>query len=155
MNKKMQEDNLIPWIGRTAKKMEYFITNYLQERGFNITKEQWILMFHISMHGETQQNNLACLSNRDKTSLTRIINTLEKKGLVVRIAAEQDKRSKLIQLTKEGKTLLDETKHLLDEIKQHLTQGISEQDTKLAIEILKKVQENIDPDICCCKKKHS
>ncbi len=148
----MQEDNLIPWIGQTAKKMEYFITNFLQEKGYNITKEQWILMFHISMHGETQQNNLACLTNRDKTSLTRIITTLEKKNLAVRIVDEQDKRSKLIKLTKDGNELLDKTKPLFIEIKQQLTKGISEQDTKFAIEILKKVQENIEPELCTKKE---
>ena len=148
MKYELPDDNLVPWIGKTAKMMEYFITNYLQEEGYNITKEQWILMFHLSQQEEIQQNNLACVSNRNKTSLTRIVTTLEKKGYVKRVPDKLDKRSKLISLTEDGITLLRNTKYIFEGIKERLSIGISVEESKQMIEILKKVQQNIDPSSC-------
>ena len=49
-------------------------------------------LFH---DGPLPQHDLAFLTDRDKTSLTRLLSTMEKKNLVARITSSEDKRVNL------------------------------------------------------------
>ena len=134
---------VIPWIGKTAKMLDYYHTNELKSAGFDITKEQWLLLKALSLHDGASQNELACFTERDKTSMTRLVNTMEKKNLIARIPSKEDKRINLLYLTKQGEKMLSETEQIRKNVISDLQNGLSDSEIETVINVLKKIQNNI------------
>lgn len=77
----------------------------LKEEGVSITSEQWSLLYYLWIEEGRTQQELACLTFRDKPSVSRLINNLEKLKLVLRVNDKEDKRTNLIFLTKQGRQM--------------------------------------------------
>ena len=82
------------------------------------------------------------ISTKDKTAVTRIINTLEEKNLVVRVSDQIDKRIKRIILTKKGENLFDEILPIIEKTRFQMNNDISEDELKTLDTVLKKLIDN-------------
>ena len=98
----------------------------------------------ISENNGVSQNEIACLTNSDKTTLTRLVTTMEKKNYIARIPSNIDKRVNLIYLTTHGEKILNETKLIVKDLMDKLNSGITKQEEKAVIEVMKKIQNNIE-----------
>ncbi len=137
------ENTLAPWLGKTTKMIDNHIQDIFHEQNIKLTKTQWILLKKLDEKDGVPQQELAFLTGRDKTSLTRLIHTMEKKSLVARIPSKSDKRINHVFLTKKGELLFKETLPIIEGFAQSLQENISEEEIKLTIEVIKKVQENL------------
>lgn len=137
------EKTLMPHIGRTAKYAGYYFIDTLLEHGIDLSKEQWLVLKKLHEKDGQVQNNLAFLTNRSKTSLTRLINTMEKKGYVNRKNCEEDKRINHVYLSQKGRKIYDRSLPLLRIIISSLEEGIKPKDLEITIKVLTKVQKNI------------
>jgi DNA-binding MarR family transcriptional regulator len=99
------EDTLGPWFGKIMKMMDFYFQDIFKSLSFEITKNQWIVLKKLSANDGTIQNELAFITDRDKTFLTRLITTMEKKELVRRVSSIIDKRQNIIYITEKGKKL--------------------------------------------------
>lgn len=143
--KGLQKDTviLIPWIGKTAKYMDYYIADFMKSNGIDLSKEQFIVLKHLHDEDGKKQNDLAFITNRSKTALTRLIHTMEKKGLVRREVSDTDMRINHVFLTDFGKKTWTESLPFFNKIVQDLQQGIPEKDLELVQNTLKIIQDNI------------
>ncbi|CAM3587336.1 MULTISPECIES: MarR family winged helix-turn-helix transcriptional regulator [Sphingobacterium] len=80
----------------------------LKEAGLSITSEQWSIMYNLWVEEGLTQQELAIRTFRDKPSVTRLINNLERLNLVIRVNDKNDRRSNLIYLTKIGRKMKEE-----------------------------------------------
>ena len=135
---------LIPWIGKTAKFMDYYISDVMKSHGVDISKEQFIVLKHLHEQDGRKQNDLAFITNRSKTALTRLIQTMEKKGFVKRCVSPEDMRINNVFLTANGKNVWETSLPYFKEIIKELQQDIPEKDLEVAQAVLKKIQENIN-----------
>lgn len=108
-----------------------------------ITAEQWTILYHLWAEEGLTQQELANLTFRDKPSITRLINNLEKLSLVIRVNDKQDRRSNLIYLTKEGRKLKEEGMNQGAITLSEATAGLSLEDMRAAQIILDKVFHNL------------
>jgi len=138
------QNHLLPWIGITSKMIDSYHTSKFKEYGFNITKEQCILLNILSEHCGSNQNELAMKVNRDKTTITRLISTLEKKNYITRINSKADKRIKKVYLTTQGEEILNKTSKITTKVIHNLESNIEKEDINKAIKVLSKIQNNID-----------
>lgn len=74
------EDTLGPWFGKTMKMMDFYFQDIFKSLSFEITKNQWIVLKKLSANDGTIQNELAFITDRDKTSLTRLITTMVRRN---------------------------------------------------------------------------
>lgn len=116
----------------------------MKSRGIDLSKEQFIVLKYLNESDGRKQNDLAFITNRSKTALTRLINTMEKKGLVSRSICEKDMRINHIYLTPSGREIWAMAYPVFLEIIQELQQGISEEDILLVQEVMKQIQKNIN-----------
>jgi len=124
-----QESDFIgKWIGLSAHKMSLVMTKMLHAHGIALTHEQMILLKIISCSEGISQKDLAIKLNRDKTSIARSVNNLEKNHKVVRINVAGDKRVNNLYLTKEGHQLLEEVHPLFTELTDQLMSEFSEEE---------------------------
>lgn len=138
------ENTLLPYISRTAKYLSFYFIDCFQKYGINLSKEQWLVLKKLTDKDGQIQNDLAFITDRSKTSLTRLINTMEKKGLVYRVSSEKDKRIKHIFLTELGMSNYQDSLPILKIIDAELQKNISKQDIENTIKILNQVQRNIN-----------
>lgn len=137
------EKTLAPWLGKTMKMIDNHIQDLFYEQNISLTKTQWILLKKLHEKDGVPQQELAFLTGRDKTSLTRLVNTMEKKNLVARISSKLDKRINHIFLTKNGESLFKESLPIIEKFITALQENISEEEINSTIAVIKKVQENL------------
>ncbi|MBR4882579.1 MAG: MarR family transcriptional regulator [Bacteroidales bacterium] len=120
------------------------LATLFQEKGFNITPEQFLVM-------DTLWNNCASMSQqqiadtiiKDKNSVVKLINGLEKKKLVKRVANVDDRRQNLIELTPLGKDIEENVKETAINAVGTITEGISTQEIHTFINVLTKMAQNM------------
>jgi len=133
-----------PYIGKTAKLMNMHISDILQDNNIPVTKEQWLLLKVLcEVKKGVIQNDLAFITERNKASLTRLINVMEKKNLVVRTLSMKDTRKKIVHITDEGNKLYIKTEPLLLKCILNIQKGISNNELRILKETLNKIQINI------------
>lgn len=76
-----------------------------RENNMSLTYEMHQVMVCLWTKDGMRQQDLADKTLKDKTSLTYLIDNLNKRGLVTRMEDKNDRRSKLIFLTDKGKEL--------------------------------------------------
>ncbi len=115
----------------------------MKSHGINISKEQFIVLKHLDEKDGRKQNDLAFITNRSKTALTRLIHTMEKKGLVRRSISESDMRINHVFLTPFGKKTWDDAHPFFLKIVEELQEGISAEDLLIVQNALEIIQANI------------
>lgn len=138
------QDTLGPNLGKTMKLIEHCIDDLLANKGFNLTKMQFILLHKVHEQNGACQNELAFASNRNKSTLARAINVLEKKNYIARIPSEEDKRVNQLFVTKTGLDVIERSTPIFEEMRSIIYKGISEEEANQVIEILKRVRANVN-----------
>ncbi|MBK7561553.1 MAG: MarR family transcriptional regulator [Chitinophagaceae bacterium] len=111
--------------------------------GLNITIEQWSVLYHLWKHEGISQQELCNATYRDKPSITRLVDNLEKLNLVKRVASESDRRINLICLTKLAQKLQEETMALADETLNEALITVPSDRVDVCKEVLQVVYDNL------------
>ena len=115
-----------------------FVQNAMKS-GLDISLDQWMVLGPIWQLESASQKELGEITLKDKTSITRLVDVLEKKNLVVRVEDQIDHRIKRVILTNAGKQLFFDVLPIMEKTREEVRKDISDQD----IETFKKVLSNI------------
>ena len=144
MSNPLEPDNkILPWLGRSMKLTGYYMADTLKAHSIELSRPQLVMLLILMKNGDQPQNSLAFLTNRDKASLARLIDTMEKKNFVERLVDKDDKRVKRIRLTANGRKTLVKAFPVVEEVNKTIQNGIPQADIETAIEVLKKIVTNI------------
>lgn len=103
---------------RTANK-------WLAKNNLDIKYEQIPVLMIVRKNGTSNQQTIADLLNRDKSSVYRSVLSLEAKGLIETKVDLENKRNKLINLTNEGKEFAEQLEKIVflleEKFKENLT----------------------------------
>ena len=137
-DKKSKGDNsLITLLSKSGRLMSNRLNKNLQEH--EVTSEQWAVLSNLwKKNGQTQQE-LADLSNKNKASITHLIDNLEKRKLVERLVDENDRRNKLVYLTQEGVDLQETLTKVVDKTMKKITADVDKKELKQCKKALKKM----------------
>ncbi len=116
----------------------------LQENGINITPEQYLVMDILWENQSLSQQNIADVIQKDKNSVTKIIDSLEKKNFVSRVVDKKDRRINRIELTKEGKALEKNTTEVAIKFMNDTIAGIDNQDLNTFVDVMRKLKGNLE-----------
>lgn len=114
--------------------------------GLEITIEQWGILYHLWKEDELSQQELCIRSFKDKPSITRLVDNLEKQKFVVRKASETDRRINKICLTESGKNLQDQTIEIANQTMDEALVGVQKEDIETVRMVLQKVYNNLSPE---------
>ncbi|WP_299453903.1 MarR family winged helix-turn-helix transcriptional regulator [uncultured Microscilla sp.] len=136
------DDSLGYLVNHTARAMSHQLNQNFLQAGFNVTGEQWIVLLQILNDDGLNQQEIACKVGKDKASITRLVDGLEKRNLVVRISDKNDRRNKLIYLTNEGKQVKAELSKIAEKTLTDLQQNIDHADLENCKNVLRQVFKN-------------
>lgn len=111
--------------------------------GIEITTEQWSVLACLWQKDKVTQQALCTITSKDKPSMTRLIDKLEKGNLVTRVSDHFDRRINLIHLTKEGLALQFKATEIVKQIAGKTLNNISEEELNNARIVLKKIMVNL------------
>lgn len=121
---KIIDSSIAYLVGRTSRSIIKRLAQKFSQAGFDITYEQWSILVHLyRKDGQTQQE-LSSAAVKDKAAITRLLDVLEKKNIVLRIADRSDKRSKLVYLTNKAKEFKPGLIAIVEELLDEAQQGI-------------------------------
>jgi DNA-binding MarR family transcriptional regulator len=113
--------------------------------GMNLTIEQWSVLYHLWKQEGMSQQDLCNATFRDKPSITRLVDNLEKLNLVKRVASENDRRINKIFLTKQAQKLQEQTMALAEETLNEALETVPPEKIDVCKEVLQVVYDNLKP----------
>jgi DNA-binding MarR family transcriptional regulator len=138
------ENSIGPWLGRTMKMLDYHMLETFQNAGLDLTKEQMVILKKLHFEDGLNQNELAFLTYRNKSSLARLLLKMENKGYIIRKQNIEDKRINEVYLTEVGRSVYKKTRPVIKEMINTMEAGITEKEKQQIINTLKKVQKNFE-----------
>jgi len=112
--------------------------------GLDISLDQWLVLGPVWKNEGISQKNISEYSGKDKTSVTKIIDTLEKKNLVVRVADQLDHRVKRVVLSNKGRELFLNVMPVMSQTRDELRNGISDKEIESLKIVLNKIYKNLN-----------
>lgn len=111
--------------------------------GLQLTIEQWSVLYNLWKDDGKSQQELCNATFRDKPSITRLVDNLEKLELVKRVPSEADRRINKIFLTKQALKLQEQTMAMAEETLNEALEGVPPEHVDLCKEVLQQVYDNL------------
>ncbi len=111
--------------------------------GLDITIEQWSVLYHLWKEDGLSQQELCVRTFRDKPSITRLIDNLEKQSLVKRVASPTDRRINLVQLTDAALELQHITIDLANQTMAEALVGVEKHEIEMVKSVFQRVYDNL------------
>jgi len=138
------EKSIAPWLGRTMKIVDYYIHEALESKQLDLTKVQMIVLKKLHDQDGMPQSELAFLTLRNKSSLTRLLVKMEKKNYITRKQSKSDKRINRVFLTDLGREIFNKTRPIIKDIINTMEMNVSPSEKEQMIHLLKKIQFNFN-----------
>lgn len=127
-----------------ACKLKQFTALMLKQNDVDLTPEQFLLIDLLWNNGPMSQQNLADTMRKDKNSITKLVDGLEKKQLVERQRDRNDRRSNLVVLTSKADDMKLYAKEKGISMLDGIIRGISEEEMRAFFATLDKITANMD-----------
>ncbi len=108
---------------------------------YGISSEQGLLLKYVYEMPGITQTQIAEDLNKDKTTITRMIDALVKKGDLERRVSDEDRRAFQIYLTKHTKEKVEELTPIFEKNGKELEKIISKEDYETTLKVLNQIKE--------------
>jgi DNA-binding MarR family transcriptional regulator len=136
-------DALVTLLNKTTRALSTRLQSIFTHAGFNVTSEQWMILILLWGEDGRSPHQISDIIGKDRAAVTRLIDGLEKRNLVVRMNDKKDRRQKQVYLTSQGKSMEQNLIPLgLSNIK-HAQAGISSKELEVCKEVLRKIFKNL------------
>ena len=127
----------------TGCKLKQYLAAKLRKNDVPLTPEQFMLIDLLWNQGEMTQQQLADQLQKDKNSVTKLVDAIEKKGFVVRKQNPHDRRANTLVLTEKANELKPGAKQKGISILDQILEGISEDELRSFLSTLRKLNTNM------------
>lgn len=124
-------------------KLKQYTATMLKQQNIDLTPEQFLLIDLLWNQGPLSQQDLADQMQKDKNSITKLVDAIERKGFVVRQQNPNDRRSNTIILTDLAYSLRDDAKTKGISILNRMLDGIPEDELLSFLQTLEKLCSNM------------
>lgn len=128
-------------IYRTALAMKGGFERVLKEQGFDITPEQCGILTLLREEEGLSQKEIGNILFKDKPNISRMLDILERKRLILRRSTDRRKYS--VFLTEEGKQLIEEVLPIKMQLVAKAFKGLLAREIETLESILNKIYRNI------------
>jgi DNA-binding MarR family transcriptional regulator len=111
--------------------------------GLEITIEQWSILYHLWKEDCLSQQELCNRTFRDKPSITRLIDNLEKQSMVKRMPSKTDRRINMVCLTDAAKQIQNLTIDMAKKTMSEALEGVKKEDIEIVKIVFQKVYDNL------------
>ena len=126
---------LVALLSKAERGYTKVLNRSFQNAGYDLSREQYELLEVLWERDHVNQQNISKRLQKDKYNVTKLLNTLQKRGYVQRKIDKEDKRSNFVVLTEKGV----DSRHVLRQVHTDISFTLSPQELKSAIWVLNKL----------------
>lgn len=131
------------WVNRLSFLTRKTLSQKFDQQNLAVSAEEWAILLILWTKGEQTPSALAEVTFRDRTTITRLIDQMVKKGMVTRMHDEKDRRRVLIKASEAGEALKGDLVPIAQDMISIATQGISPQDIETTVKTLSAMTHNL------------
>lgn len=132
------------YINILNSKIKKYFGDELNKNTINMTPEQYLVMDILWDEGTLSQQAIAEIIQKDKNSVTKFIDSLERKGFVFRAVDKEDRRINNIVLSKDGIMLKDTTTEVAINMMNQVVKNIDDNELAVFVKVLQQMKHNIE-----------
>ncbi|HYD52365.1 MAG TPA: MarR family transcriptional regulator [Gemmatimonadaceae bacterium] len=140
------QDVLFYSLESAAKAYRRFAQTRLHAAGIDITIDQWLVLKTIHESPDATLQRVGAAVFKDFASVTRIVQLLERKGLLRRTPHPCDGRRSALALTAAGESVIRTVEPIAQTNRRLALEGIGAEDLSRLRELLKRITENCDAE---------
>ncbi|MAD39009.1 MAG: MarR family transcriptional regulator [Tistrella sp.] len=129
-------------LATASRKMRTGFDALVRTRGLTLARARALML--LARHPGISQTELAGLLEIENPTVVRLLDGLEKQGLIRRTPAETDRRVKRIDLTVEAEDQVDEIEDLAEVMRGTMARGIAEADLTVTLNVLRRMIANLE-----------
>jgi MarR family transcriptional regulator for hemolysin len=131
-----------PLVANVAREWRRAVDARLQIYG--LTEATWLPLLRIARsESPMRQNELAASLSLDGSSVVRLLDALERSGLVERCENRADRRAKSLVLTQRGRRTVDQVEHVSQDIRDLVLGDASGEDLARSLRLLEIVRDRL------------
>ena len=134
--KSIKEKKLYLSLGKSTKLLRERLNALLETADSNISFDQWLIVDLIGMQAGINQKTIVKVLYKEPASVSRMVNKLISKKLIVRSINPLDKKAYQLFLSNKGKTLFEKIKPEIDREFKEIFTNIYERELNLVLNIL-------------------
>lgn len=131
------------WIHRVYQASRNEMFRAFRTQGEEITPEQWAILIRLWERDGRAQTELSDATFRDAPTMSRIIDSMEKRELIERRDDPDDGRVRLVYLTRQGRNLEKRLVPIAEKIVKRMLDGIDDRALATTRNTLKKMFANL------------
>lgn len=136
----MPKELLGTTIGKLRNKLHRLMKQrYAAEANVKLTVEEFILLTMIRAKTDQILQNIAIATGKNKSVVMRMIDSLEKKGLVKRTVNPEDRRENLLSTTDMGEQVVAEYHKIEKKLSCELLKGIPDEKVEAFFEVVEEI----------------
>ncbi|MFF7457875.1 MarR family winged helix-turn-helix transcriptional regulator [Kitasatospora sp. NPDC008115] len=135
--------SVAPKLHLTAKSCRAFFEERLAEAG--TTFAAWTVLAALKLEGPMIQRALAQHLSIEGPTLSRHLESMERRGLVVRKRTGADRRAATVEIAPEGEELYERISSVAVRSQQDMLKGLSGQEVAQLATLLDRILENVGP----------
>ena len=108
-------------------------------RPLGFSHSRWLLLMHLSRNDGCTHRELALSMGIEAPTLVKLVDHMEKAGLLKRCASETDRRVKHLRLSQEGKTVVENIRSYATDLRNEMLSGLSKTSIKTSLEVLNNI----------------
>ncbi len=143
-NNQFKKGELYSFItGKASTAIARRLQKKFNQAGLNLTIEQWSVLYHLWKEDGISQQELCNSTFRDKPSITRLVDNLEKLNLVKRSPSRNDRRMNMIFLTEEARKLQEQSMEIANQTLNEALEHVPVDKIDICKEVLQIVYDNL------------
>jgi len=112
-------------------------------RPLGFSHSRWLLLLHLSRNDGCTHRELALSMGIEAATLVRLVDHMEKEGLLKRCGSETDRRVKHLHLSEEGKKAVVNIRSYAVDLRKEVLAGLSQSEIKTALEVLNNIRSKL------------
>ncbi len=112
-------------------------------RPYDLGSTQWAVLYQLANDGPTMQRDLGRVLKIERATLSGIVTTLVRKGLIEQRADSVDQRQRVLELTESGRTLWGELPDPIAVTQAISFEGADEAELAVAVRVLQRATQHL------------
>jgi DNA-binding MarR family transcriptional regulator len=115
----------------------------MEEMGLELTSEQWGMLVQLFNRGNIHQEEITRASGVDKSTTSRTLGLMERRGLIVRNTDPADTRRKILSLTPKAQAIKEDSLQAVQNALAQALKGVDPKERRICLQVLGQVKKNL------------
>lgn len=143
MNEYNFEERIGVLVNRTALKMKAGLQRSFKTNGYDLTADHWAVLNCLWEKEGLTQTEIAERLAKDKTNLTRILDIMQRNGLIKRDCHESDRRSYRVFPTAKASRMRNSLMTIAEEFVNMAVDGLSAKERQEIVRLMNIINRNL------------